>query len=67
MLCLIVDPMHDILEGVAQLVLKLIIIRLTLTENYDFDVDISNKRIHLFKYGMDEIKNKPSQLIYSVT
>lgn len=60
------DSMHDILEGIAQLDLKLVIARLTLSEDYDLDVDTFNKRIHLFKYGINEIKNKPSP-IFSVT
>lgn len=54
------DPMHDILEGVGQLDLKLVISHFVLSQDYALDVETLNSRIHLFNYGLSEIKNKPS-------
>lgn len=54
------DPMHDILEGIAQFELKLVTSHFILSGEYDFDVDTLNDRINLFQYGFPEVKNKPS-------
>ncbi|KAJ8677031.1 hypothetical protein QAD02_012818 [Eretmocerus hayati] len=54
------DIMHDDLQGIGQLILKLAILHFTTTIEYDFTVDLLNSRIDQFRYGSTEIKNKPS-------
>lgn len=54
------DPMHDILEGVGQLDLELVVSHFVFNDNYNLTVDELNARINLFDYGKAEIKNKPS-------
>lgn len=54
------DPMHDILEDIGQLELKLVILEYSTNCNYNFNVDQLNTRINLFQFGIMEIKNKPS-------
>lgn len=54
------DIMHDILEGIAQMELELVISHFVFSREYQFNVDMLNNRIHLFNYGLPEIKNKPS-------
>lgn len=52
------DTMHDILCGQGHYDLKLVIYKLIQT--YDITVEMLNQRINAFKYGREEIKNKPS-------
>lgn len=53
------DIMHDILEGVAQFDLKLIINEFINVKKY-FTVSFFNSRINLFNYGASESNNKSS-------
>lgn len=52
--------MHDILEGIAPMELKLVLHHYSTCDDYNFDIEIFNSRIHLFRYGLPEVKNKPS-------
>jgi len=54
------DPMHDIFEGIAPYEIKLVLHHFITVKSYDFNLDLFNSRIHLFQYGIHEIKNKPS-------
>lgn len=53
------DPMHDLLEGVVQQILKLIL-KVYIKENKYFTTDVLNDRINNFAYGTVEVKDKPS-------
>lgn len=55
----IFDPMHDLLEGIVQLEIKMVLNYYIFEKNY-FTVDFLNQRIYSFRYGCIEIKNKPS-------
>lgn len=55
-----VDIMHDVLEGVGQLELKLFI--KFLTENKFITLENLNDRIYSYDYGVLDIKDKPSRL-----
>lgn len=55
------DPMHDIFEGIASYVTKLVLHHfLTNFKKYKLTLDTLNSRLHLFGYGITDIKNKPS-------
>ncbi|XP_029675247.1 uncharacterized protein LOC115242842 [Formica exsecta] len=54
------DPMHDILEGIAPMELKLVLHYYSTCDDYNFNIDMFNNRINLFRYGLPENKNKPS-------
>lgn len=56
----IFDPMHDIFEGVAPMEIKLVLNHFITNKEYDLNVDTLNARLHLFQYGLPEVKNKPS-------
>lgn len=56
----IFDPMHDIFEGVAPMEIKLVLNHFITNKEYDLNVDTLNARLHLFEYGLPEVKNKPS-------
>jgi len=56
----IFDPMHDIFEGVAPMEIKLVLNNFITNKEYDLNVDTLNARLHLFQYGLPEVKNKPS-------
>lgn len=51
--------MHDLLEGICHMELKLVL-HYHVSEAKYFNLDIFNKRIYSFKYGKSDIKNKPS-------
>lgn len=53
------DPMHDLLEGICPMEIKLVLKYYICDKKY-FDVENFNDRIHLFAYGIPEAKNKPS-------
>lgn len=53
------DLMHDLLEGVCQLEIKMVLRHFVVHKKY-FDVGLLNARIKSFKYGLVESKNKPS-------
>ncbi|KYQ46978.1 hypothetical protein ALC60_00120 [Trachymyrmex zeteki] len=55
----IFDSMHDLLEGICKTILKLIL-HIYICLNKYFTVDRFNSRVHMFKYGISENKNKPS-------
>lgn len=57
---LVFDPMHDILEGIAPMELKLVLHHYNTCGDYNFNIDLFNNRINLFQYGLPENKNKPS-------
>ena len=54
------DIMHDILEGVIPLHLKVMLRKFVQEKILSFDE--LNKRIHCFGYGPNDYKNKPSLL-----
>ncbi|KAJ8678856.1 hypothetical protein QAD02_014643 [Eretmocerus hayati] len=54
------DIMHDDLQGMGQLILKLAILHFTTNREYNFSINLLNSRIDKFAYGSTEIKNKPS-------
>lgn len=54
------DCMHDLLEGVCHLVIKLVLSRLIFSEDYDINIDTLNSRISDFNYGYSEQRAKPS-------
>ncbi|XP_036148433.1 uncharacterized protein LOC118647499 [Monomorium pharaonis] len=54
------DPMHDIFEDIAPMELKLVLNHFITHDEYNLKLDTFNNRIHLFKYGFPEQKNKPS-------
>lgn len=54
------DPMHDCLEGVCQMVIKLVLAHLILSGQYDLNINTLNNRIHDFNYGFADQKVKPS-------
>lgn len=56
---IIFDPMHDLLEGIVPLEIKIVLNYYIFEKKY-FDIEFLNKRIHSFRYGCIEIKNKPS-------
>ncbi|XP_065204550.1 uncharacterized protein LOC135834551 [Planococcus citri] len=53
------DPMHDILCGIAPMILKLVV-KYFVYEAHLFTLDHLNAMISSFHYGILEIKNKPS-------
>ena len=53
------DVMHDQLEGVLPLEIKLLLKRFVREERY-FTLDTLNERIERFDYGPPDISNKPS-------
>lgn len=53
------DIMHNLLEGVLQMEIKLVLQYYILEKKY-LSLDYFNKSINLFKYGQSEKKNKPS-------
>lgn len=53
------DPMHDLLEGVVQQVLKLILIEFVKKKKY-FTIEKFNESITNFDYGSEEKRDKPS-------
>ncbi|GBM09162.1 hypothetical protein AVEN_176850-1 [Araneus ventricosus] len=55
------DAMHDLLEGVCPMEVKLILNQLLFVEPTDgLNILILNRRIHAFRYGLADKKNKPS-------
>lgn len=56
---IIFDPMHYLLEGIVPLEIKIVLNYYIFEKNY-FSIDFLNQRIHAFRYGCIEIKNKPS-------
>ena len=56
----IFDLLHQFPEGVGSLDLKLVIQHYYYSPVYKFDIDVFNKRINTFHYGISEVKNKPS-------
>lgn len=54
------DNFHDLLEGVCQLVVKLVLSKFVFSQDYDLNIDTLNNRIHDFDYGFAEKKAKPS-------
>lgn len=52
--------MHDLLEVQAMYDFKLVVSKLLANINYNFSIDLLNKRISQFNYGLIEQKNKPS-------
>jgi len=54
------DPMHDILEGIAPMELKLVLHYYSTCDDYNFKIDMFNNRVNIFQYGLPENKNKPS-------
>lgn len=57
--CISVDIMHDILEGVAQLQIKLFLKALVEERK---SLQVVNSRIHSFNYGLIEMPKKPSKI-----
>ncbi len=55
------DIMHDILEGVLPLHLK-VMLRKFVIEEKRFTIDELNRRIHGFAFGANDSRNKPSLL-----
>jgi hypothetical protein len=55
----IFDAMHDLLEGICPMEIKLVLHELIVVKGL-FTVDLFNSRIALFNYGYFERKNKPS-------
>lgn len=53
------DIMHDLLEGVVPMEIKLVLHYYIIEKKY-FSVDSLNKSINMFKYGPTEKKNRPS-------
>lgn len=56
------DVMHDVLEGVARLELKLMLRHFIYEENF-FTLEQLNDRIAGFDYGITNGKNKPSAIV----
>ena len=54
------DVMHDLLEGVAVVELKCMLMKLS--RNYNLSLALLNDRIDHFPYGFSDIKNKPLKL-----
>lgn len=55
------DPMHDIWQGIAPVILEHVIKHFIKRENeYNLTLTELNNRIQMFQYGMPEKKNKPS-------
>lgn len=54
------DLLHDVLKGVGEMELKLVINHFVHSPEYDLTLNEFNQRINMFTYGKDEIKNKPS-------
>uniref|UniRef100_A0A8D8I2F7 (northern house mosquito) hypothetical protein n=1 Tax=Culex pipiens TaxID=7175 RepID=A0A8D8I2F7_CULPI len=54
------DPMHDILEGVAHQILKLVLRCFTKQKKY-FQIELFNKCLGKFDYGCIESRDKPNQ------
>lgn len=57
-----VDIMHDILEGVAPLEVRLML-RHFIYEEKLFDLELLNHRMSCFDYGYESEKNKPSVIL----
>lgn len=53
------DPMHDLLEGIVPLEIKLVLNYFILEEKL-MSIETFNSKINLFHYGFVERKNKPS-------
>ena len=56
-----VDPMHDILEGLAPYELKLILCSFIFDRQY-FSLQLLNARVASFDYGVTDSRNKPTLL-----
>ena len=54
------DIMHDILEGVAVVELKCMLMKFSQT--YNLSLAVLNDRIDHFPYGFPDVKNKPLKL-----
>uniref|UniRef100_A0ABD2WN81 C2H2-type domain-containing protein n=1 Tax=Trichogramma kaykai TaxID=54128 RepID=A0ABD2WN81_9HYME len=63
----IFDIMHDVLEGQAQLDLRLIISKLIVNKTYDLNIECLNYRISNFNYGPLDSKDKPSPILCDTT
>lgn len=55
---LVFDIMHDLLEGLLPMEIKLVLQYYVIEKKY-FTVEFLNESINLFKYGQTERKNKP--------
>jgi hypothetical protein len=60
------DPMHDLLEGVVPMEIKLVLQYFIYKKKY-FSVQFLNEKIQLFDYGPIEAKNKPTANFMDVT
>ncbi|XP_071855580.1 uncharacterized protein [Apostichopus japonicus] len=58
------DIMHDFLEGIVPIELKLILHEFIIMQNY-FTLNDLNARIQAFSYGFTEQSNKPSPILAS--
>jgi hypothetical protein len=57
---LILDAMHDFLEGVVPFMIKLLLKELTSLPGSKISADLLNRRIKLFHYAYNDLSNKPS-------
>ena len=57
---LILDAMHDFLEGVIPFMIKLLLKELNSLPNSKISAELLNRRISLFHYSFNDLANKPS-------